>query len=459
MRKHCTILILTLTAVLFHTQQLHAQLIKTFAGNGFGAHTGTGAHTGDGGQATQAELNSCTGVSFDGAGNIYIADRGNNVIRKVNTAGVISTFAGKDSAGYSGDGGQATAAKLNKPYSVATDIAGNVYISDFGNNAIRIVNTSGIISTYVGTGTAGFAGDNGPASAAMLNNPQGIAIDTFGNLFIADANNHVVREVFNADTSIITFAGTGGVFGYSGNGGFANGALLHSPAAVATDIFGNVYIADYLNNVVRQVDPSGIITTFAGNGLGSYSGDGGSAAAAGLHFPSGVAVYGFGDVYIADQSNNTVRKVNSAGIISTFAGTATNGYLGDGGDANAAEISSPKGLALDALNRLFISDYDNNVIRVVYTNVPAAVNGVANQGELKVYPNPSNGSFTLNIPQSNTSSTVTITDMLGRCVDTKQLQPGASSKYLVNTDIPAGSYIVTVSSGVNIFRQQVCVIK
>jgi len=460
MRKLCTILILLPAAVLFYSQPMYAQLIKTFAGNGFGASTGTGGYTGDGGLATLAELNSITGVAFDGAGNIYIADRGNNVIRKVNTYGIISTFAGNDTAGYSGDGGNATKARLNAPYSVATDVAGNVYISDYGNNVIRIVNTAGTISTYAGNGAAGFSGDNGPASAAELHNPEGIAIDTFGNLFIADANNHAVREVLSADTTIVTFAGTGGVFGYSGDGNAAVSATLHSPASVATDIYGNVYIADYVNNAVRKVSTAGIISTFAGVGYASYSGNGGPAAAAGLHFPSGVATSGFGNVYISDQGNNTVRMVDQAGIISTIAGTATNGYRGDGGNANVAEISSPKGLAIDALQRLFIADYDNNVIRVVYTTTPATtVHTIVNPDEFKVYPNPSNGSFTLDIPGTLTNGTVTITDMLGRCIDSRTIEAGGSQKSTLSFDVPAGSYMVVVSAADKTYRQQVSVIK
>jgi trimeric autotransporter adhesin len=453
MKQKCTFLFFLLAAAIFYAPSLQAQLINTFAG------TGAAGFTGDGGLATLAKLNSCTGVAYDGAGNIYIADRGNNVVRKVNTYGYISTFAGNDTAGYSGDGGNPTLAELNQPYGVATDVAGNVYIADYGNNAVRVVSPSGYISTFAGGNLAGYSGDGAKAKSAQLSGPEAVAVDQSGNVYIADANNNVVRIMYAVDSLISTFAGNG-YPGYSGDGSAAASAQLNAPSSLAIDVYGDVYIADYLNNAIRKVDTSGNISTFAGTGLGGYYGDGGLAVAAGLHFPAGVAVYGFGTVYIADEGNNVVRMVDTSGNISTFAGTATNGYRGDGGNANAAELSAPRGVAVDALSRLFIADYGNNVVRVVYINTPAGVNTVANAaGELQVYPNPSNGAFTIVLPGTGTNdATVTVMDMLGRCVETRNID-GASQRSGLDFDVPSGSYIVKVSQGGNNYRAQVVVIK
>lgn len=425
-----------------------AQYIYTFAGTGFGASTGTGGYSGDGGQARDARLNSPTGVGYDGAGNIYIADRGNHVVRKVAPNGVITTFAGNDTLGYSGDMGPATAAKLNRPYSVTADVAGNVYICDGGNNVIRKVNTAGVITTIVGTGVAGNTGDLGPATAATLNNPQGIALDTLGNLYIADADNHVVREVSGG--MIFRVAGTG-TNGYSGDGGMALGAKLYSPSAVAVDPLGNIYVADYYNNAVRKIDASGIITTFAGTGVAGYSGDGGSAVNAKLRNPSGVAVFGFGPVFISDQGNNVVRMVNSSGIITNYAGSYTNGYTGDGGVATLAKLSSPKGIAVNSLNKLYIADFDNNVIRVVGSNT--AVNGLSVPGSVKVYPNPANGVVTLELPKECNDAVATVVDMLGRTLSTQVIRGSLAQVELGN--LTTGNYVIKIVSGNEIYRERI----
>ncbi|MCD6011184.1 MAG: hypothetical protein K0Q79_1046 [Flavipsychrobacter sp.] len=426
-----------------------AQYIYTYAGTGFGASTGTGGYTGDGGLAKHARLNSPTGVAYDGIGNIYIADRANNVVRKVAVTGIITTFAGKDTAGYSGDLGPATAAKLNKPYSVAADVYGNVYISDEGNNVIRKVNAGGTISTYAGTGMAGYSGDMGPATAAMLNGPQGIATDTLGNLYIADADNHAVRKVWLGGT-IETIAGNGTI-GYSGDGGSAVNAKLYSPVAVAVDPLGQVYIADYFNNAVRKINGSGIITTFAGTGPAGYSGDGGAANAAKLRNPAGVAVFGFGPVYIADQGNNVIRVVNSAGTINHYAGMYTNGYAGDGGTAATALLSSPKGIAVNSLNKLYVADYDNNVIRVIGAN--NSVNTLVMAGALKVYPNPATDAMAIEMPEINGKAELSVTDMLGRSVGSQTIDNAAPK--IILRGLASGSYIIRVIAGEKVYRAQV----
>ncbi len=254
----------------------YAQIITTFAGNG------TFGFTGDGGPATAAEFVNDYCAAFDGAGNVFITDAYNARVRKVNRAGIISTFAGNGTGGYTGDGGTATAAELSVPFGVAADGSGNVYIAEQGN-VVRKVNAAGIISTVAGNGTAGFSGDGGSATGAKLNGPTAVVLDAAGNVYIADANNFCVRKVDIA-SKISTFAGTGGVGGYSLGGSAATASALSSLADVAVDGAGNVYITDASR--IRKVDPAGIMTTVAGNGTTGFSGDGGPAIACGIKLSS-----------------------------------------------------------------------------------------------------------------------------------------------------------------------------
>lgn len=417
---------------------VHAQVITTFAG------TGASGYAGDGDIALHAKFASCAGVAFDGAGNIYIADRDNNVVRKVNTAGVITTFAGRGTAGYIGDGGIATGAMLNNPTAVATDAAGNVYIADYGNNAVRKVAPSGKITTYAGTGDAGFTGDADSANAATLFQPAGLATDEMGNVYIADAGNHAVRMV-DADRIIHTIAGTGDI-GNTGDGGLAEVARLGTPVSVALDAAGNIYIADVFNNVVKRVQAgTGVISTAAGIGIGGFSGDNGAANMARLNYPSGVSVDPAGNLYIADAGNNRIRVVNTSGIISTYAGSNAAGYAGDGGAPQAAQLNAPRSVAADGWGRLYIADYGNNVIRLVA--MPTAVNtmAAANNG-MTVYPNPSTGSFTIEVA-ATAKTTVTVIDMMGRIVDTKVMaSANQSSASFDLQNLPAGNYVIKAAT-------------
>ena len=436
----------------FSAARSSAQIITTFAGSGYEGFSG------DNGPAKMAQLNRCTGVSFDGTGNVYVADRGNNVVRRIDPLGIITTFAGTDSAGYSGDGGAAQAAQLNHPYGVATDAAGNVYISDEGNNVIRIVSHTGTINTYAGNGTAGYGGDGDVANHGSLNDPQGISVDAGGNLYIADAGNSVVREV-NSAGIISTLAGNG-THGYAGDGGAAVDAELSNPSGVATDPSGNVYIADINNNVVRKVFAStGAIMTFAGIGYPGFGGDGGPAAYAELSFPSSVSVDNAGSVYITDQGNNTVRRVDSLGTISVFAGIPrTNGYTGDGGAPTAAELNSPSEVSADGWGRIYIADYGNNVIRLVGYGVASVSPVLGNAGAVKVYPNPSTGSFDVAIPEMGSASDINVMDMLGRIVDTKTTEGTRTGAVTVSfSNMAEGNYLVNVRSGDKCYTEKVAV--
>ncbi len=292
---------------------------------------GDGIATGpvlDGETATSASLDLPAGVALDGAGNLYIADTGHNRMREVSAAaGLISTLAGNGSAGYAGDGlaSTSTAVSLSAPNGVAVDGAGNVYIADTGNNVVReIAASTGTIATVTGTGARGKSGDGGAATAALLNQPRGVSVDANGNLYIADTANHRVRRVDAVTGIISTTAGNGttnpstGAGGYAGDGGAASLSELNLPYAVAFDAAGNLFIADSGNNVVRvvaaaggMIAPSSLISTFAGTGTVGDSGDGGAAVLATLSSPSGIAADAAGNVLIADTQNASVRTACS----------------------------------------------------------------------------------------------------------------------------------------------------
>ena len=303
------------------------------------------------------------GLAVDALGNIFVADTGHDRIMKINTAGVVTTFAGNGSASFGGDGGPATAAGLSAPAGLAVDSFGTLFLADAGNNRVRAVSPSGTIRTLAGAGSATYAGDGGPAASASLATPSGVAVDAAGDLFIADTADNVVREVSPAGV-ITTVAGTGAA-GYSGDGGLATTAMLDGPSAVAVDAAGDLFIADAGNNRVREVSPTGLITTVAGSGAFGTAGDGGQATAASISGPAGIAVDAAGDLFLTDSFHGLVREVNAAGVITTVAGTLTPGPLGDGGPATAASLSQPTGVAVDAAGDLFIADAGNNRVREV----------------------------------------------------------------------------------------------
>jgi sugar lactone lactonase YvrE len=416
------------------------------------AGTGTYGYSGDGAAATSAKLRSPSGVTVDAAHNLFIADTGNNCIRMVGTNHIIITLAGNGTNGYCGDGGMATNANLSGPESVFVDNQGNLLIADFGNNRIRQLGTNGVITTvagrrlnevdfatnctfntaaqiafdavgnlYVadtyndlirkidsnghvtavaGNGLPGYAGDSGAATNASLNQPSGVAFDTSGNMFIADTANYRIRKV-DPNGSISTVAGTG-IIGYSGDSGAATNARIASVYGIAVDLAGNCFIDDLQNLRIRKVATNGIITTaingsgtlltsfavaldsggnliiadsnnnrvrnaslstLAGNGVAGFSGDGGPATSASINFPKGLAKDTAGHLFIADSFNARIRQVNTNGIITTVAGTGTTSYSGDGGPANKATLSYPFGLALDTGGNLYFADSGNNRIR------------------------------------------------------------------------------------------------
>jgi hypothetical protein len=341
---------------------IFAQNINTIAG------IGSSSFSGDGGLATSAELAQPVSVARDGSGNVYISDQGNHRIRKINySTGIISTIAGSSTAGFSGDGGAATSAQLYYPSGIAIDGSGNIYIADQANQRIRKVTAStGVITTIAGTGTAGFSGDGAAATSAQLNNPVGVAIDGSGNVYIADQYNQRIRKITISTGNISTIAGTG-TYSYSGDGAAASAATFQNPAGIKIDASGNIFIADLFNHVIRKITAStGIISTVAGTGTAGFSGDGAAATSATLNYPTDIAVDDSGNIFIAVQYSHRIRKVSAAtGYISTFAGTGTAGYSGDGGPSTLAQINYPTGIASDGGGNLYIADRENHRIRFV----------------------------------------------------------------------------------------------
>ena len=319
---------------------------------------GSPGSSGDGGAAARAGLSDPTAVAVDGFGNLYIAD--NYLVRKVAAAtGIITTVAGSDTAVYPGDGSPATTAGLGVITGLAVDGSSNLYILSPYSYAIRKVTAAtGIITTIAGNGTAGYTGDGGPAASAKLLSTA-LAVSGSGDIYIADYKDNVIRKVAAATGIITTVAGNGAA-GYSGDGGPATGAQLNTPNAVAVDGPGNIYIADTANNVVREVvAATGIITTVAGNGAEYYAGNGGPATGAQLLNTLGVALDGSGNLYLTDFSNKARKVAKATGIITTVAGSGAAGYSGDGGPAINAELYQPFGIAVDSSGDLFIADYRN----------------------------------------------------------------------------------------------------
>lgn len=358
MRQSFYNLLASIVTVLFSIGA-NAQIITRFAGDT------TLGFSGDGGPATAAQMNQPLVLARDAAGNVYIGEGNGNKIRKVTPAGIISTIAGNSGTfGWSGDGGPATAAEFFGAHGIAFDAAGNLFVADFGNHVIRKINTSGIISTVAGAGgVSGYSGDGGPATAAKFNHPRDVKFDAAGNMYICDWSNNAIRKISTSGI-VTTIAGTG-VAGYSGDGGTATAAQMNLPYRVAFDAVGNLFFIDGDNHCVRKINTSGIISTVVGNGTSGFSGDGGIATAALLNIPTALTFDAAGNMYIADRGNGRIRKVNTSGIISTVVGTGAPFETGDGGPATAATINRPFDVMFDPSNNMYIADINGHTVRKV----------------------------------------------------------------------------------------------
>jgi hypothetical protein len=365
----------------------YGQIITTVAG--------PGTALGDGGPATSALIDDPCGIIFNKNDELYISLGNGNRIRKIDASGIITTIAGIGTQGYSGDGGQATAAKLNFPDYVALDLVGNIFIADGFNHAIRRIDiATGIITTICGNGTSGYSGDNGPATAAKLYGPSGICFDKTGNLYIADCDNNVIRKI-DVLGIITTIAGTG-VYGYNGDNIAATSAQLHLPTDIRADNEGNIYIADLGNYRIRKINTTGFISTYAGNGNYIYNGDGMPATNA-QFTPCFIALDKNENLYISDRASGNYRvyKIDNSGIFHTVAGNGGRSNTGDGGPATMASIYEPSGLAFDTCNNLYVgnitSSGDSDMIRKVALNpdcLPESVHATTTVSNIKIYPNP-----------------------------------------------------------------------
>jgi sugar lactone lactonase YvrE len=363
-----------LLCVMFTPVFTSAQVITTIVGDG------RAFFSGDGSFASKASITTPQGLSIDKTGNIYISDSKNSKIRKVNTSGIIITIAGWGAPGMSGDGGPATAAKINIPSGIVLDKSGNIIFSDSYNHRIRKIDTAGIITTIAGTGLSGYTSDDTLAIHSRLNTPCGLALDDDGNLYIADRMNHRIRKV-NTDGIISTVAGMG-LAQYSGDGGQATLAAINRPNDVKISPDGDIIIADTYGHAVRKVKKDGTIISIAGSGDGlfGFGGDEGVIGQSRLFYPFSLAIDKTGNIYVADRNNNRIRRIDVTGAIKTVVGTGAGTSSGDGNLAVEATIAVPQSLAVDEVGNLYIGE--SNKIRFLY------LKDYKNEAKITFMPNP-----------------------------------------------------------------------
>ncbi len=434
------------TVLLFTLSNLsQAQVIQSVVGGGT-------AGLGEGGPANLANLYAPYGVTLDDSNNLYICDAGSSIrIRKVSPArgGIITTIAGNGTQGYSGDGGPGKYAQLYGILDVAVDHKGNVYITDA--DRIRKISNSDTITTIAGTGIAGYNGDGIPATAAQLNNPFGVGVDSLGNIYIADGDNYRIRKVDTA--GIITTIAGNGTPGFSGDGGMATAAQLHHMLSVKMDRTGNLYFCDSAR--IRKIDTAGIISTFAGTGSGGFGGDGGPATLATIT-PAAIALDTAGNLFIADENNERIRKVNTTGIINTIAGNGLEGFSGDGGDPLLAKLCHPQGVAVSNSGDIFISDACNERIRVV-TMHPSGINNLQEIAQgISVFPNPCHNTCTIYIiSATNELSDVVITNITGILL--YKFNAHTNQPFNFQPDLAPGVYFINATSEQFHFNQKLII--
>ncbi len=422
----------------------HAQvnIITTIAGK-----AGVPAsYYGDGVPATAARFYAPFAICYDGMSDVFISDANNSRVRKIDlTSGIITTVAGTSTVGYSGDGGPATDAMLSSPQSIKIDSSGNIYIADGENNRLRkISGATGIITTVCGTGLSGDSGDGGPATSAKMHGPVGLCLDKLGNVYFADYYNNRVRKIDFSTGLITAFAGTGAT-GYTGDNGLAINATFSSAVGVFADSSDNIFICDQYNHAVRRVDAiTGIITTIVGTGTAGYTGDNGPATGAKLNEPASGTVDKQGNIYIADFRNGAVRKIDAAtGIITTVAGNGTWGWAGDGGPPTAAELSCTD-IALDEYGQMYIADYGTNTIRKVY-NPKLEVHGTKRyETQMSIYPNPTQNEVTVAYSLDKDAD-LHVCDIAGRMLTEQRLSSKKSTAVIDFRAFAKGIYFYKVT--------------
>lgn len=412
-------------------------MISTFAGGGVSSS--------DGIPATASSIDDPHGGVFDKYGNCYFVQSQSHKISRVSVTGIITTIAGTGSLGYNGDGIPASSAKLNYPNAVAVDTSGNVYITDAANHRIRKVTiATGLISTIAGTGSSGFAGEGIPATSAIIQSPWGICFDKNNNLYFSDGLNYRIRKI--SSSGIISTVTGNGTSGYSGDGLAATVAQCGLVMGLRTDTSGNLVFADFGNSRVRKINPLGIITTIAGNGTYTYSGDGMPATSASLD-PLDIEIENNnGNVFIIDHANNRIRKIDLSGIIHTVAGTGIAGFNGDGILATAAQISNPGGLAMDGCGNIYFGDINNARFRKITFNpcIPALdEKEFFKNDKVSIYPNPANDIII--IEQINTNALYQISNILGSVVQNGHLKAG--NAILSIKHFPPGIYMLLLTDG------------
>ncbi|WP_428330947.1 NHL repeat-containing protein [Mucilaginibacter sp.] len=321
--------------------------VTTLAGGG-GGGSATGSKNGS---DTSATFYFPSGIAVDASLNVYVADAGNNMIRMISPTGVVTTLAGTVAKGRAN--GTGTAATFSYPYAIAIDASGNLYVADEGNNLIRKITAGGVVSTLAGSGQVGSA--NGPGSGASFYDASGIAVDGSGNVYVADQGNNLIRKITPAGV-VSTLAGSGASGSQNGTG---TAASFYAPTSVAVDATGNVYVADSFNNMIRKITPDGVVSTFAGSGTAGATNGTGTAAT--FNNPQGLNFDVEGNLYVADYTNNQIRKISPAGVVTTFAGSGASGDIN--GALSLSTYSGPTAVAVDKLNTAYVADHNNHLIR------------------------------------------------------------------------------------------------
>lgn len=402
-----------------------AQYVSTFAGSTQGFVNGT---------ATTAKFNWPMGIAIDTEGTIFVVDSANYIIRKITSAGVVSTFAGSGIGGFAD--GIASVAQFNGIDGLAVDTAGNVYVADTNNHRIRKISAAGVVSTLAGS-TQGYA--NGIGTAARFNNPSGVAVDAAGNVFVTDTFNYRIRKITPAGV-VSTLAG-------SGIAGFANGlgtaAQFNKTYGIAVNDTGSIFVADALNHRVRKITASGVVTTFAGSVYGYANGNG---IAAKFSYPYGITVDATDNVYVTDAEDNRIRKITIVGMVSTLAGSGIGGFAD--GIGTTAQFINPCGVTVDAVGSVFISDATNHRIRKITNSLSTAD---YNQNQVLIYPNPVSSIINIDLGDS-IASEVILFDMNGRVMQTENI---VNSSGIEISNLANGMYLMQITTDKGVVSKKI----